>query len=136
VSGNGIGTSGLGGANIFADPAAALNNIRQPILGLDTRHGGFGSIYRGLPYWNVDMSMRKMSKMIGFVLPLASSSEADREGHDRGRRLRQQTGDAVFDDTLKTALTVALNQSVVFSVRGQDSGTEVPRSHEYRLREL
>ena len=34
VSGNGIGTSGLGGANIFADPAAAFNNIRQPILGL------------------------------------------------------------------------------------------------------
>jgi hypothetical protein len=63
VSGNGIGTSGLGGANIFADPAAALNNIRQPILGLDTRDGGFGSIYRGLPYWNVDMSVKKMFKI-------------------------------------------------------------------------
>ena len=63
VSGNGIGTSGLGGANIFADPAAALNNIRQPILGFDTRDGGFGSIYRGLPYWNVDMSVKKMFKI-------------------------------------------------------------------------
>ena len=62
VSGNGIGTSGLGGANIFADPAAAFNNIRQPILGLDTRDGGFG-VYRGMPYWNVDLSVKKMFKI-------------------------------------------------------------------------
>ena len=62
VSGNGIGTSGLGGANVFADPAAAFNNIRQPILGLDTRDGGFG-VYRGMPYWNVDLSVKKMFKI-------------------------------------------------------------------------
>ena len=62
VSGNGIGTSGLGGANLFADPAAALNNIRQPILGYDTRDGGFG-VYRGMPYWNVDLSVKKMFKI-------------------------------------------------------------------------
>ena len=62
VSGNGIGTSALGGANMFADPAAAFNNIRQPILGYDTRDGGFG-VYRGLPYWNVDLSVRKMFKI-------------------------------------------------------------------------
>ena len=62
VSGNGIGTSALGGANMFANPAAALLNIRQPILGYDTHDGGFG-IYRGLPYWNVDLSVRKMFKI-------------------------------------------------------------------------
>ncbi len=62
VSGNGIGTSGLGGANLFADPAAAFNNIRQPILGYDTRDGGFG-VYRGMPYWNVDLSVKKMFKI-------------------------------------------------------------------------
>jgi hypothetical protein len=62
VSGSGIGTSGLGGANMFADPAAAFNNIRQPILGFDTRQGGFG-VYRGLPYWNVDLSVKKMFKI-------------------------------------------------------------------------
>ena len=62
VSGNGIGTSGLGGANIFANPAAAFNNIRQPILGYDTRDGGFG-VYRGMPYWNVDLSVKKMFKI-------------------------------------------------------------------------
>jgi len=57
-----IGTSGLNGANIFADPAAAFNNIRQPIVGLDTRDGGFG-VYRGMPYWNVDLSVKKMFKV-------------------------------------------------------------------------
>jgi hypothetical protein len=62
VSGNGIGTSGSGGANMFADPAAAFNNIRQPILGYDTRQGGYGA-YRGLPYWNVDLSVKKMFKI-------------------------------------------------------------------------
>ncbi len=41
-SGNGIGTAGLGGANLFADPAAVYNNVRQPILGYDTKDGGFG----------------------------------------------------------------------------------------------
>jgi hypothetical protein len=62
VSGNGTGTAGLNGANMFADPAAAFNNIRQPILGYDVRQGGFG-VYRGLPYWNVDLSVKKMFKV-------------------------------------------------------------------------
>jgi len=57
-----IGVSGLNGANMFADPAAAFNNIRQPIVGLDTRDGGFG-VYRGMPYWNVDLSVKKMFKI-------------------------------------------------------------------------
>ncbi len=54
---NGIGTSGYG-VNLFADPAAAYNSIRQPILGLDTHQGGYG-VLRGLPYWNMDFSMKK-----------------------------------------------------------------------------
>lgn len=58
---NGIGTSGFG-VNMFSDPVAAYNNIRQPILGYDTRLGGFG-VCRGLPYWNVDMSVKKMFKI-------------------------------------------------------------------------
>jgi hypothetical protein len=48
--------------NMFADPVAAYNNIRQPILGYDTRNGGIG-VYRGLPYWNVDLSVKKMFKI-------------------------------------------------------------------------
>ena len=54
---NGIGNSGFG-VNLFANPAAAYNDIRQPILGLDTRDGGFG-VLRGLPYWNMDFSLKK-----------------------------------------------------------------------------
>ena len=58
-------TPGGGGGfpvNMFADPAAAYNNVRQPILGFDTHDGGIG-VYRGLPYWNVDMSLKKMFKI-------------------------------------------------------------------------
>ena len=58
-------TPGGGGGfpvNMFADPLAAYNNVRQPILGYDTRDGGIG-VYRGLPYWNVDLSLKKMFKI-------------------------------------------------------------------------
>ena len=54
---NGIGTSGYG-VNLFANPEQAWNQVRQPILGLDTHDGGFG-VVRGLPYWNIDFSMKK-----------------------------------------------------------------------------
>jgi len=57
----GIGTAGFG-VNMFSDPVAAYNNIRQPILGLDTRQGGFG-VCRGLPYWNVDFSVKKQFRI-------------------------------------------------------------------------
>jgi carboxypeptidase family protein len=54
---NGVGTGGYG-VNMFSNPEAAYNNVRQPILGYDVRDGGFG-VYRGLPYWNVDLSIKK-----------------------------------------------------------------------------
>jgi len=53
----GVGTSGYG-LNCYANPALVWNNIRQPILGLDTRDGGFG-VVRGQGYWNVDLSLKK-----------------------------------------------------------------------------
>jgi hypothetical protein len=62
ISGSGTGTAGVNGANMFANPQAAFNNIRQPILGYDTRDGGFG-VLRGLPYWNVDLSVKKNIKI-------------------------------------------------------------------------
>jgi len=62
VAGTGIGTAGLGGANLFADPAEVYNNIRQPILGYDSKDGGFGPL-RGMPFWNVDLSVKKMFKI-------------------------------------------------------------------------
>jgi hypothetical protein len=44
--------------NIFANGTAAINSFRNPILGLDHRDGGFG-ILSGLPYWNMDFSIKK-----------------------------------------------------------------------------
>jgi hypothetical protein len=46
--------------NIFKiGPTAAANLFRNPILGLDTsRDGGYG-ILNGLPYWNMDFSVKK-----------------------------------------------------------------------------
>jgi len=57
-----IGSAGINGANAYANPTAVWNNIRQPVLGLDTRDGGFG-VYRGMPYWNVDFSVKKNFKI-------------------------------------------------------------------------
>jgi hypothetical protein len=57
----GIGTAGFG-VNLFANPVATWNDVRQPILGYDTRQGGFG-VARGLNYWNVDLSVKKMFKI-------------------------------------------------------------------------
>ena len=44
--------------NLFANPAANYANFRAPILGVDGRDGGVGFTY-GLPYWNMDLSIRK-----------------------------------------------------------------------------
>jgi hypothetical protein len=56
-------------ANVFANPAAVFNNVRPPILGLDTRNGGVGNL-RGLPYWNMDVSIAKafrVTERVGFT---------------------------------------------------------------------
>jgi len=44
--------------NIFAAGPAAINDFRNPILGLDTRDCGIGC-RPGLAYWNLDFSIRK-----------------------------------------------------------------------------
>ena len=48
--------------NIFAAGPAAISDFRNPILGLDTRDGGNGNLI-GLPYWNMDFSVRKNIKV-------------------------------------------------------------------------
>lgn len=48
--------------NEFADPAAVFATVRAPILGIDTRDNGVGP-YHGQPYWNVDVSVRKTTKI-------------------------------------------------------------------------
>ena len=47
--------------NQFANPLAVWNSVRPPILGLDKRDGGYGPI-TGLPYWNLDLSVKKNVK--------------------------------------------------------------------------
>jgi len=49
-------------SQIFAAGPSAINDFRNPILGLDTRDGGNGNLI-GLPYWNMDFSVRKNIKV-------------------------------------------------------------------------
>ena len=63
----GVGTATAGSTpstelNLFANPLAVWNNVRPPILGIDTRDGGLGPI-KGLPYWNMDLSIKKNFKV-------------------------------------------------------------------------
>jgi len=77
AAGNGVGTSPIGcltaGAtctpsastqiNQFANPLAVWNSIRPAILGIDNGHdGGFGQ-FRTLPFWNMDLSIKKNFKI-------------------------------------------------------------------------
>lgn len=62
ANGIAVGTQTAGGGaaavNRFLSPQAVYDSVRPPILGLDNRAGGEGPI-SGLPYWNMDMSVRK-----------------------------------------------------------------------------
>jgi len=51
-----------GNPNVFANPSASYASFRAPILGVDGQDAGVGPI-RGLPYWNLDMSLRKNIKL-------------------------------------------------------------------------
>jgi hypothetical protein len=43
---------------MFANPAAVFANVRPLILGFDGNSGGFGQ-FRGLPYWNMNLGVKK-----------------------------------------------------------------------------
>jgi hypothetical protein len=64
--GNSVGTqvAGPGGqaVNMFKDPVGVWNQVRAPILGIDTKNPGVGPI-TGTPYWNVDASVQKSLKV-------------------------------------------------------------------------
>jgi len=64
--GNSVGTSTAGpgsqSINMFKDPVAVWNQVRAPILGVDSKNPGVGPI-TGTPYWNVDMSVQKSLKV-------------------------------------------------------------------------
>jgi hypothetical protein len=52
----GVGTAG--NINMFGNPQAVFNCVRDPILGLDGGAGGAG-VVRGMPFWNVDFQVKK-----------------------------------------------------------------------------
>jgi hypothetical protein len=47
-----------GVADMFANPALVFSHVRPLILGFDGNSGGFGQFY-GLPYWNVNLGVKK-----------------------------------------------------------------------------
>jgi len=51
------GTAGT--PNLFANPGTVYNCFRNPILGIDNGHNGGVGNYRGMPFWNVDFSIKK-----------------------------------------------------------------------------
>jgi len=54
----GIGTSGYG-PELYQNPDAVYNCFRNPILGYDEGHNGGVGNFRGQPFWNVDLSVKK-----------------------------------------------------------------------------
>ena len=58
VGTNTAGKSTASQVNMFANPAAVYNITRPAILGMDERDSGDGA-FVGLPYFNLDMSIRK-----------------------------------------------------------------------------
>jgi hypothetical protein len=65
--GNSVGTQTAGTTtaseiNQFQNPVAVFDQVRAPMLGIDTKNPGVGPIL-GMPYWNVDMSAQKTFKV-------------------------------------------------------------------------
>lgn len=54
--------NGPNGPNLFSNPDDVLAHVRPPILGIDNNTGGVGQ-FRGLPYWNMDLSIKKNLKI-------------------------------------------------------------------------
>jgi hypothetical protein len=56
--GTGVKGPGSAAVNVFSNPVAVYDTVRPPILGLDEHDSGDGAM-RGLPYLNVDLSVKK-----------------------------------------------------------------------------
>ena len=59
VGGSSVYGSSWFGPSMFQDPGAAYMCFRNPILGIDPTDGGGQGILRGMPFWNVDFSLKK-----------------------------------------------------------------------------
>jgi hypothetical protein len=51
------------GPSMFQNPDASYKCFRNPILGIDGSNGGGAGILRGMPFWNVDFSVKKSFKV-------------------------------------------------------------------------
>jgi hypothetical protein len=56
---------------MFANPPAVFANLRPLVLGFDHNSGGFGQI-RGLPYWNMNLGIKKNVRVMERVSVEAS----------------------------------------------------------------
>lgn len=57
--GNSIGTNtNVTPVNMFSNPVSVWNQVRPPILGIDTKNPGLGP-FMGQPYWNMDGQLKK-----------------------------------------------------------------------------
>jgi hypothetical protein len=60
----GAGVNGQFHLNLYTNPGTVFNCFRNPVLGIDTGHnGGDGTTVRGQPFWNVDIQVRKTTKI-------------------------------------------------------------------------
>jgi hypothetical protein len=57
------GTPTQAAVNVFKNPVAVFDQVRAPMLGLDTKNPGVGPI-TGTPYWNVDMNIEKDFRVV------------------------------------------------------------------------
>lgn len=63
VACGGYGTNTGTGMNYFKNPEGSFGAWRLPLVGLDTSSGGGGSFLRGLPRWNVNMTVAKTTSL-------------------------------------------------------------------------
>ncbi len=64
---NSVGTAvGPVAVNMFKDPIAVFDQVRAPILGIDTKNPGLGPI-SGMPYWNMDLSLKKNIRILSRI---------------------------------------------------------------------
>ncbi|MCA1615383.1 MAG: carboxypeptidase-like regulatory domain-containing protein [Acidobacteria bacterium] len=62
VGTNGDPATGGSGINLFGDPEAALNSFRRVLISRDGRSGRSNPL-RGLPAWNLDLSLAKSARL-------------------------------------------------------------------------
>ena len=112
----GTGTAGSGSraVNMFKDPVSVWNQVRAPILGIDSKNPGVGPIL-GTPYWNVDMSVEKSVKVYESVALKFSVIFTNVFNHD------------ILGDP-------AMNLSDPGSFGVQNSQTNIPRKMEFGMR--